>query len=153
MSAYNDALSWAAAYCSKSEHCVTDVLAKLDKYELSQAETNGLINYLKQEKYIDEARYAAAYAMDQFRFAHWGRLKIAQALRMKRINDNMIQEALDMIPQDEYMQVLRRLVQEKQKKITAKNDYEMTMKLLRFAYGRGFEPEYIRQCIHFSDDF
>lgn len=153
MSAYNDALSWAASYCSKSEHCLADVLAKLDKYDLSSAETERLITYLTQEKYIDQTRYARAYAMDQFRFAHWGRLKIAQALRMKRIDDNTIQEALDLIPQDEYMQVLRKLVQEKQKKITAKNDYELHMKLLRFAYGRGFEPEHIRQCIHFSDDF
>ena len=147
MSAYNDALSWAAAYCSKSEHCAADVLAKLDKYELSPVETQRLIAYLEQ------ARYARSYAMDQFRFAHWGRLKIAQALRMKRISDQNIQNALEEIPHEEYMQVLRHLLQEKQKKITAKNDYEYTMKLLRFAYGRGFEPEYIRQCINFSDDF
>ena len=153
MSAYNDALSWAAAYCSKSEHCAADVLAKLDKYELSPVETQRLIAYLEQEKYLDEARYARSYAMDQFRFAHWGRLKIAQALRMKRISDQNIQNALEEIPHEEYMQVLRHLLQEKQKKITAKNDYEYTMKLLRFAYGRGFEPEHIRQCINFSDDF
>ncbi len=153
MSAYNDALVWAASYCSKSEHCTADVLAKLDRYELSASDTARLLAYLKQEKYLDESRYAKAYAMDQFRFAHWGRLKIAQSLRMKQINDKNIQEALREIPQDEYMALLRRLIREKQKKITAKTPYEHSMKLLRFAYGRGFEPEHIRQCIILSDDF
>lgn len=153
MSKYTEALGWATAYCSRSEHCLSEVVAKLDKYELSAAETQRLLQYLQDEKYIDEARYAQAYVKDQFRFAHWGRLKIAQYLRMKHISDENIHNALDEIPQDEYMQVLRRLVQEKQKNSKAKTPYELSMKLLRFAYGRGFEPEHIKQCLTISDDF
>lgn len=153
MSNYNDALCWATAYCSKAEHCCSEIAAKLDRYELSDDELQRLLSFLKKEGYLDENRYARAYAMDQLRFAHWGRLKIAQSLRLKKIDEVAIQVALADIPQDEYMQVLRRLVDEKKKRITAKTPYEHTMKLLRFAYGRGFEPEHIRKCINLSDDF
>lgn len=153
MSAYNDALLWATSYCSRSEHCAADVLSKIDKYELNPSQTEQLLAYLKQEKYIDEKRYARAYALDQFRFAQWGRLKIAQALRMKHIHDSDIQDALQEIPQDEYLDVLKNLLLKKQKQMSAKTPYELTMKLLRFAYSRGFEPEHIRQCMTISDDF
>lgn len=152
MSNYTEALSWAAGYCSKSEHCKADVLPKLEKYELSNDDIQKLLAYLQKEGYLNEHRYAKAYALDQFRFHRWGRIKIRYALQQKNLPSEAIAEALSAISESDYKRVLSDLLKEKYQKTQAQNDYELAAKMLRFAYSKGFEPEYVKQCMDISDD-
>jgi len=150
---YAKALSRAAALCSRSEHCSSELRCKLEKSGLSQEQILRLLSHLQKEGYLDDARYARAYASDQFRFARWGRLKIRQALRMKRIAEPLIGEALAVISEEDYRKTLESLLRDKQRSLRVSSPAELSAKLLRFAYSRGFEPETARLCLPSSDDY
>ena len=143
-----------AAKCSVSEQCLSDIEAKLAKYDLTEEEKTRILRHLVEEKYIDDGRYAEAYVRDKYRFNKWGRIKIAQGLRMKGIDRETIDTAMEAIDEAEYFDILRGLIQSKRRSTKGKNDYEVNGKLIRFATGRGFEFGAIRQCLGASaDDF
>ncbi len=151
MDGYKEALSWAAAYCSRSEHCRSEVLKHLERYELSAEEQSRLVERLEEEGYLDELRYARAFVSDQFRFHQWGRLKIRQGLQIKKISDAVIEEAMAVISEPDYVETLSKLLHTKIKHISAENTYEMSAKLMRFAYGKGYEIDTVRKCIDMSE--
>ena len=137
----------AEAYCSASEHCRVDVLAKLYQWGASEDTWEDILKHLEREKYIDESRYAVAFVRDKFRFNQWGRIKITQALRMKQIAAVSISEALEEIEEDEYLSVLTSLLKKKLRSVKASNDYERNGKLIRFAVSHGYEMDDILLCI------
>ena len=141
-----------AAKCSTSEQCMSDIEAKLSRYDLTEEERTRILRHLVEEKYIDDRRYAEAFVRDKYRFNKWGRIKIAQGLRMKGIDSETISTAMKAIDEAEYLDILRDLIKAKRKSTRGKNDYEINGKLVRFATGRGFEYAAIRQCMG-TDDF
>lgn len=84
------ALSLAAAICSKKEHCSWEIQEKLVKWEIPEKEIDRIMTFLHQHRFIDDARYAQAYAEDKFRFNHWGKQKIALMLHRKKIDPDLI---------------------------------------------------------------
>ena len=136
-----------AARCSVSEQCLSDIEAKLTKYDLPEEEKTRILRHLVEEKYIDDSRYAEAYVRDKYRFNKWGRMKIAQGLRMKGIDNETISEAMKAIDETEYQNILRDLIKTKRRGVKGKNEYEINGKLARYATGRGFEYAAIRQCL------
>ena len=149
---YDEVLYKLAAKCSVSEQCLNDIEAKLEKYDLSKEEKTRILRHLVEEKFIDDERYAEAYVHDKYRFNKWGRIKIAQGLRMKGIDHDTIDTAMEAIDEEEYLDILRDLIQSKRRSTKGKNDYEVNGKLIRFATGRGFEFNAIRQCLNNIDD-
>ena len=136
-----------AAKCSISEQCLSDIETKLSRYNLTEEERTRILRHLIEEKYIDDCRYAKAYVRDKYRFNKWGRIKIAQGLRMKGIDSETINNAMGAIDEDEYLEILRDLIKTKRKSTRGKNDYEINGKIARFAVGRGFEYAAIHQCL------
>lgn len=149
---YDEILYKLAAKCSVSEQCMSDIEAKLSRYDLTEEERTRILRHLVEEKYIDDRRYAEAFVRDKYRFNKWGRIKIAQGLRMKGIDSKTISTAMKAIDEAEYLDILRDLIKAKRKSTRGKNDYEINGKLVRFATGRGFEYAAIRQCMG-TDDF
>lgn len=148
-----EALCKAAAYCSASEHCRSEVASKLKAWGMSADEQESILQQLVQERYIDESRYARFYVNDKFRFNQWGRTKIAMSLKQKGIASGTYSEWLDAIPEDDYLAVLRELLQAKQRSVKARNEYELNGKLIRFALGRGYEMSAIRRCLPQADEY
>lgn len=142
-----------AARCSTSEQCLSDVEAKLKRYDLSEEERTRILQHLVEEKYIDDKRYAEAFVRDKYRFNKWGRVKIAQGLRMKGIDNGTVNEAMEVIDEAEYLHILRELIKAKRKSIRGKSDYEVNGKLIRFAIGRGFEFAAIRSCMDVDENY
>ena len=134
----NEVRNKAEAYCSSVERCVSEVEAKLEQW--------GADNGIK-EKYIDQQRYCAAFVRDKYRFNQWGRMKIVQALRLKKIPANVISLGLEAIDESEYLSILSGLIEQKKRSVKASTDYERNGKLIRFAIGRGFEMEEILRCV------
>ena len=149
---YDEILYKLAAKCSVSEQCMSDIEAKLSRYDLTEEERTRILRHLVEEKYIDDRRYAEAFVRDKYRFNKWGRIKIAQGLRMKGIENETISTSMEAIDEAEYLDILRDLIKAKRKSTRGKNDYEINGKLVRFATGRGFEYAAIRQCMG-TDDF
>ncbi len=138
---YREALVKATEICSKAEKCSFDVELKCREWQLSDVETSRLIEYLQQEKFIDEQRYANSFVNDKFRFNKWGRIKLAYSLRMKQVEENCIRQALANLPQQAYQEVLLDLLSAKAKSLGAEEAYTRKGKLLAFAQGRGFEVD------------
>ena len=141
------------AYCSMAEHCTSEVVTKLKSWNMSDHQIAEIVAHLCKERYINDLRYSRCYVKDKFRYNHWGRIKIAQTLRFKNINENDIKEAIEELDQQEYETTLKRLLAQKRKSIKASSDYERNGKLVRFALGRGFEMSIINKYLNLDEDF
>ena len=140
-----------AALCAQAEHCQQEMRDKMRRWELDETVQNRIIDRLIKERYVDDERYARAFVKDKIRYNKWGRRKVQQALWQKHIDADIQQQVLDEIDEKEYLDILRPLLKQKRKSIKAENDYELNQKLVRFALGRGFGFDIIRQCLNVDD--
>ena len=146
-----EALNRVASYCSAAEHCRAEVNEKLQRWGIAYETIARILERLETEKYIDDERFCRAFVNDKFRFAKWGKMKIAQGLYMK-IPSDVAWRHLNEIDDEEYLSILRDLLASKRKSIHAKDDYELNGKLMRFAMSRGFELKDIRRCIELPEE-
>ena len=140
-----------AALCAQAEHCEQEMRDKMRRWELDETVQNRIVDRLIKERYVDDERYARAFVKDKIRYNKWGRRKVQQALWQKRIDADIQQRVLDEIEEKEYLDILRPLLKQKRKSIKAESDYELNQKLVRFALGRGFGFDIIRQCLNVDD--
>lgn len=120
----------------------------MEKWEIDPAAQERILNYLHREKYVDDERFTRFFSRDKIRYNKWGRRKVEQALWMKRIPREISTPILDEMEEEMYVDVLRPLLQQKRKSVKAKSDYELRMKLIRFALQRGFTMDIIQQCLN-----
>ncbi|MCM1006105.1 MAG: recombination regulator RecX [Prevotella sp.] len=140
------ALEALAGLCAKSEQCEADLRLKMKQHAVSESDADSVIDRLIELNFLNEDRFAKAYTHDKVRFSGWGRLKVAIMLRSKRLPRFVIDEALAAIDEDEYREVLHKLVRTALRSLDAHN-FADRQKLLRRLYSRGFEPELIRRAI------
>ena len=140
-----------AALCAQAEHCQQEMRDKMRRWELDETAQNRIVARLVKECYVDDERYARAFVKDKIRYNKWGRRKVQQALWQKHIDTDIQQQVLDEIDEKEYLDILRPLLKQKRKSIKAESDYELNQKLIRFALGRGFGFDIIRQCLNVDD--
>lgn len=140
-----------AALCAQSEHCQWEMLEKMRRWQLDDEAQARVMQRLTKERFVDDERYARAFVNDKVRYNRWGRRKVEQALWQKHITDDISQRVLDEVNDEEYLNALRPLLQQKRRTTKAANNYELNQKLLRFALSRGFTYDLIRQCIEVND--
>lgn len=140
------------ALCARSEHCQQEMLEKMRQWGVSQEEQAQVMARLVSERYVDDERYARAFVSDKIRYNKWGRRKVEQALWLKRIDKAIAAQVLDEVDDAEYVSVLRPLLKQKRRSIKAASEYELTMKLIKFALSRGFTMDIIKQCIDVEDE-
>ena len=148
----NDAYLTLAALCAQAEHCQYEMLEKMRRWEIPEDAQARVMAKLIKERYIDDERFAQAFVKDKIRYNKWGRRKVEQALWQKRIDEDIRKRVLDEVDEDEYLSILRPLLKQKRKTIKADSDYELNQKLMRFALGRGFTFDIIRQCVDVEDE-
>ena len=152
MKTENDAYLTLAALCAQTEHCQYEMLEKMRKWELPEECQARIMERLVKERYVDDERFARAFVKDKIRYNKWGRRKVEQALWLKHIHEDIRKGVLDEVDDEEYLNVLRPLLRQKRKTTKAQNDYELNQKLMRFALGRGFTFDIIRQCIDVDEE-
>jgi regulatory protein len=116
---------------------------KLYSYGLHQREVEQIIAQLITENYLNEERFALAYAGGKFRMKQWGRNKIKAALKQKKVSDYCIGKALSQISDRDYGKALDKLISEKSKTVKEKNPLKKNYKVAQYAISRGFEPEMV----------
>jgi regulatory protein len=141
-----------AALCAQAEHCQWEMVEKMRKWEIPEEAQARIMERLVKERYVDDERFARAFAKDKVRYNKWGRRKVEQALWQKHIDEDIRKNVLNEIDDEEYLSVLLPLLKQKRKSIKAQNDYELNQKLMRFALGRGFTFDIIKQCIDVEDE-
>ena len=142
-----EAFNKLSALCASAEYCETDMRRKMQRWELPEGAEERIIAKLYKERFIDDKRYAHAFVRDKFRYNHWGRVRISRELRMRNIASEVIDEALNEIPEEDKLETLRHLINNKRKTVKSKSEYEVQTKLIRFALGRGFELEDIIKTV------
>ena len=143
----SQSLKKLADLCAKGEHCSGEMIEKMRKWGLSEDAQTRILEKLISLKYVDDERYTQFFVHDKIRYNRWGRRKIEQALWLKKVDSNIASSVLDAVDDAEYLEVLRPLMASKYRTIKAESDYERSMKLIKFAMGRGFTMDLIRRCI------
>lgn len=145
-------LKWALgrmqALCSRREYCCADIRRKLlhlRDHPLLPEEAEGIIAELVKEKYLDDARYAGAFARDKAALTAWGAAKIRYALRAKGISDENINQALESIEPERSEERLRKLLASRSRSLAG--DPKCRQKLLRFALARGYAYDEINEWL------
>lgn len=140
-------------YCAYKERCHSEVRTKLIKLEIYGDKLEEIMSALIQEDFLNEERYAIAYVSGKYRINQWGKYKIRMGLKAKRVSDYCIKKGLENINAEEYYNNLLNIL-EKQKRIysiKALNGYQLKSKLFKFAMGKGYETEIIKQCLEELD--
>jgi regulatory protein len=144
---FEELLHKAASYCSISEHCISEVDEKLQKWEVADADRKKIIKQLVEKDFINEQRYAEAFVQDKFRFNKWGKMKISFALTGKGIDSSLISDALALIDEGEYDEMLASILKTKLTGLKYTYEYEKQGKLFKFAQSRGFENNVIERVL------
>jgi len=100
-------------YCAYQERCHRDVKEKLYNLGVWKKEHDEIITSLIEENYLNEERFAIAFAGGKFRVKQWGRVKIKYELKQKQVSDYCIKKALNQIDDEEYLKVLKNLADKK----------------------------------------
>lgn len=135
-----------AGLCAKSEQCTFDISTKLYKAGLPKEKREEIIDYLRANRYLDDARFARSFASFKVRFAAWGKRKIRMALAAKRIPSSLIADAIDAIDEEDYINALRRVVESKKRDLNI-TDRQERAKLYSRLLARGFESSLISKVL------
>ncbi|MFH0893471.1 MAG: regulatory protein RecX [Bacteroidota bacterium] len=141
------ALEKCRKYCAYQERSQNDVRKKLHSWQIDDETTEGIIAQLISEQFISESRFVKAFASGKFRILHWGRIKIKHELRLKKIPEKLIREALNSIDSNEYKNTLKRIIEKKNKELHEKNYIRKRQKVYRFAISKGYENDLVREMI------
>jgi len=141
-----------SALCARSEHCQQELLDKMAQWGVAADEQAAVMARLVSERYVDDERFCRAFILDKIRYSKWGRRKIEQSLWMKHIDESISRPMLDDIEDEEYISVLKPMIRQKQRSTTGRNDYERYMKVIKWAMGRGYTMDIIRQCMDIRDE-
>lgn len=132
-----------ATLCARCEQAEGDLRKKLRDWGIASSDADAIIDRLKQERYLDNERYARAYCRDKLRFNGWGRIKIAFMLKGKGIEQEFIDAALAQIDEEQYVTILNEALEAKARSLKDKDQQQARASLLRFAASRGFETNLI----------
>lgn len=135
-------------YCGYQERSHADAVQKLWDLGVGKKMHDEILSVLIEEDYINEERFAKAFARGKFRMNDWGRKKIVHALKEKKVSDYNIRKAMKEIDESDYKNRLAVLLEKKHE--TMKNDQFLVRKkkLMDYLLQKGFEHELISSAIN-----
>jgi regulatory protein len=133
-------LQKSEAFCAYQERSSFEVIEKLKRMGAEDGEILQVLNALIDAKFLDDERFAKAYAVGKLRIKHWGVNKIKQGLQLKRIDRELIAQAIAvMYDEENYIGILQQVAQRKWQELHKEKDPWMRkQKLFRFLASRGF---------------
>lgn len=134
--------------CAVQERCSFELNQKMKSWGIPQNDRDILLSHLVSQNFLSEERFAEAFISGKFKIKKWGRIKIINGLKQKKISDYSIKKGLKTIDSDIYWNQLMHLGANKVKLIKeAKNDYPTRVKLYRFLNGRGYEQSLVHKAV------
>ncbi len=134
-------LEKARKFCAFQERCSHEVRRKLRTLGADQDQIEKVLSLLNREGYLDDRRFAEAYAYGKFSNSHWGRYRIRQELLTRNIQENIIQQALRQIDDASYKKTLNKLIQQKRQQLLERNADHIRERTARYCQQKGYEPE------------
>ena len=145
------ALTKAEHYCAYQERSQQEVRDKLYEWGLWTDAVENIISQLITGNYLNEERFAKAYTQGKFKQKAWGRIKIKQGLKLKKVPDVLIKKALQTIDGDDYLKALQKVIAKKTPLVKEKNDFKRRYKLQQYAMSRGYEADLVTDVLKNSD--
>lgn len=142
-----EALGSAYRYCAYQERSHREVKNKLYEYGLSTADVDELLSRLITEGFLNEERFAKAFAGGKFRMKKWGRLKIVSELEAHGLTANCIRLGLKEINPDDYLETLSSVLKKKSEQLNEENEFVHRDKLSKYAIQKGFEPDLVWKVV------
>ena len=136
-----------AKYCAYQERCVKDVKDKLKTFDISEEEKTKILDYLLDNRFVNDNRFAKAFVRGKVNQSGWGVNKIRFHLIQKGIDKDIIDEALGQTDNEVYRQRLIDILKTKSKTIKADSDFEKKRKLAAYAMQKGFEGNLIWEVL------
>lgn len=140
-------LAKAEHFCAYQERAQQEVRDKLYEWGLYTDAVERIITTLITDNFLNEERFAKAYTQSKFNMKSWGRNKIKQGLKLKRVSDPLIRKALLAIDADDYYNMLEKVIDKKNNQLTEKDAFKRRYKLQQYALSRGFENDLIIDCL------
>lgn len=137
----------AESFCAYQERSQHETRNKLYEWGLYQNDVELIISDLIESNFLNEERFALAYTLGKFRIKGWGKIKIRQGLKFKRIPDKLIKKSLQSIDGDDYLYKLKQILDKKSLLLKEKDPYIRRYKLMQYAASRGFEKDLISELL------
>lgn len=134
-------------WCAYQERSPRETEIKLYEYGLSKAEAEQIIAHLIESNFLNEERFALAFAGGKFRIKKWGRMKIKAELKARQISVYSINKALQQIDDAAYETAIKKLLEQKAKSVKEPNKIRKAYKLIQFAASRGFEKDIVAPLV------
>lgn len=140
-------LDRARRFCALSEQCETSVRQKLIAWGAAVAEVEPIINSLRADDYLNDSRYACAYAESKILQQHWGRQKVLYQLRLKHLSKEAIAASMKMVDDDTYYGILREEADKKLRTLGDEQGADYYRRLYSFLTSRGYTMSEINHVI------
>lgn len=138
------ALDRLEALCARSEHCSSELLARLRRWKISDADSHAILTHLRDNRFLDDTRYAHAAVRQRHLGSRYGRRRIIQYLYQKQLPRDIIDEAIATeIDPDEYVRVLDDVVVSHLRREKETTSWESRNRVFRRVVSRGFEPDLV----------
>ena len=134
-------------YCTYQERCVKDVRDKLKTFEIPEEEKTKILDYLLDNRFVNDERYAKSFVRGKVNQSGWGVNKIRFHLIQKGIDKDIIEEALGQTDEEAYRQRLIEILKTKAKTVKADSDFEKKRKLAAYAMQKGFEGSLVWETL------
>ena len=134
-------------YCSYQERCHHEVKEKLYNLGVWKKDHDEIIAALIEESYLNEERFAIAFAAGRFRIKQWGRVKIKYELKQKQVSDYSIKKALKQINEEEYLGTLKKLAEAKYASLKNEQYLVRKKKTMDYLMQKGYETELIVSAV------
>ena len=136
-----------AKYCAYQERCVKEVRDKLKTFDIAEEEKTKILDYLLDNRFVNDERYAKAFVRGKVNQSGWGINKIRFHLIQKGIDKDIIDEALGQTDEEAYRQRLIEILKTKAKTVKADSDFEKKRKLAAYAMQKGFEGSLVWETL------
>lgn len=130
-------------YCAYQERCHEEVVSKLWSMKLNATEISEVIVHLIEQNFLNESRFACSFARGKHRIKHWGKIRITNELKMRHINQTLINIALKEITQEEYLETFHKLAEKHYDSLTESNVLKKRKKFCDYLLRRGFESNLV----------
>lgn len=135
-------------YCVYQDRCHQEVERKMAEYQLIPEAKEKILLYLMAHNFLNEERFSRSFARGKFRIKNWGKQRIVKELKNKNISNYNIKSALKEINDDEYLQTIYRITENRNNSITEKNIFKRKKKLQDFLLRKGYEYDLIFKTVN-----
>jgi regulatory protein len=143
----SQAIIKAQMSCAYQERCQQEMRDKLYEWGLFSTDVENIIANLITDNFLNEERFAKAFAGGKFRIKKWGRVKIKIELKKKKISDYCIKKGLQEIDEKEYQKTLEDLILKRLRENTKGKEMVRNYKAAQYAMSRGFEGDLVWDTI------